>query len=149
MCEKCRIFNSNSVPTYRTRTITKKAYRTSVQYPYHYKKSVPYFLAKIEAYRTVPTYRTVLPSLLRSAENVVFFLFCILVGRAMEGDILLQICIFRCDTGLMNYSELYMNTTVFFLHLFLCIFLFCLIHIPYPIDVHEYCEAAMQTCCMS
>ena len=38
---------------YRTRTITKKAYHTSV----------PYFLAKIEAYHTVPTYHTVLPSL--------------------------------------------------------------------------------------
>ena len=32
MCEKSEIFNLNSVPTYRTRTITKKkAYRTSVQ----------------------------------------------------------------------------------------------------------------------
>ena len=62
MCEKSGIFNSKSVyqrivpvplrkkltvPTYRTRTITEKAYRASV----------PYFLAKIEAYRTVP-YRT-------------------------------------------------------------------------------------------
>ena len=37
------------LPTYRTRTIPKKAYRTSV----------PYFLAKIEAYLTVFTYRTV------------------------------------------------------------------------------------------
>ena len=44
---------NRTVLTSRTRTITKKAYRTSV----------PYFLAKIEAYRTVPTYRTVLPSL--------------------------------------------------------------------------------------
>ena len=50
-----------TVPTYRTRTITKKAYRTSV----------PYFLAKIEAYRTVPTYRTVLPSLLVISERAV------------------------------------------------------------------------------
>ena len=41
-------FLKRTVPTYRTPTITKKAYRTSV----------PYFLAKIEAYRTVPTYRT-------------------------------------------------------------------------------------------
>ena len=41
-------FLKRTVPTYRTRTITKNAYRTSV----------PYFLAKIEAYRTVPTYRT-------------------------------------------------------------------------------------------
>ena len=40
---------NRTVLTSRTRTITKKAYRTSV----------PYFLAKIEAYRTVPTYRTV------------------------------------------------------------------------------------------
>ena len=30
-----------------------KAYRTNVTYSYHYKKGVPYFLAKIEAYRTV------------------------------------------------------------------------------------------------
>ena len=52
-CEKSGIFNSKSVLTYRTRIITKKAYRTSV----------PYYLAKIEAYRTVPTYRTVLLSL--------------------------------------------------------------------------------------
>ena len=58
MCEKCGMFNSSSVPTYRTSTITKKAYRTNVRYPYHYKKGVPYFLAKIEAYRTVPTYHT-------------------------------------------------------------------------------------------
>ena len=49
MCKNSGIFNSNSLPTYRTHTITKKAYRTSV----------PYFLTKIEAYRTVPTYRTV------------------------------------------------------------------------------------------
>ena len=44
---------NRTVLTSRTRTITKKAYHTSV----------PYFLAKIEAYRTVPTYHTVLPSL--------------------------------------------------------------------------------------
>ena len=42
------------VPTNRTRTNTKKAYRTRV----------PYFLAKIKAYRTVLTYSTVLPSFL-------------------------------------------------------------------------------------
>ena len=61
MCEKSGVFNSKSipkyctvplqkrrtVPTYRTRTITKKTYRTSV----------PYFLAKIEAARTVSTYQ--------------------------------------------------------------------------------------------
>ena len=41
-------FLKRTVPTYRTRTITKNAYRTSV----------PYFLAKIEAYHTVLTYRT-------------------------------------------------------------------------------------------
>ena len=70
-------FLKRTVPTYHTRTFTKKAYRTSVTYfisifeayrtnvpyPYHYKKNVPtnvpYFLAKIEAYRTVPTYRSV------------------------------------------------------------------------------------------
>ena len=67
MCEKSGIFNSNSVPTYRTRTITKKAYRTSVPYLYHCKTGVPYFLAKIEAYRTQ---RTVLPSLVaRTGRN--------------------------------------------------------------------------------
>ena len=43
-----------TVPTYRTRTNTKKAYRTSVQY----------FFAKIEAYLTVLTYSIVLPSFL-------------------------------------------------------------------------------------
>ena len=43
-----------TIPTYRTRTNTKKAYRTSV----------PHFLANIEAYRTVLTYHTVLPSFL-------------------------------------------------------------------------------------
>ena len=74
MYEKSGIFNSNSVPTYRTRTnkrtvptyrtrtITKKAYRTNV----------PYLLAKIEAYRTVPTYRTVLPSLIAAIQFVAF-----------------------------------------------------------------------------
>ena len=60
MCEKSGIFNSNHVPTYRTRTITKKAHRTNVPYPYHHKKSVPYLFAKIKAYRTV------LPSLVLS-----------------------------------------------------------------------------------
>ena len=54
MCKKSYVFNSKSVPTYRTRTIAKKACRTSV----------PYLLARIEAYRTVPTYRNVLPSLM-------------------------------------------------------------------------------------
>ena len=51
--------NSNSVPTYHTRTITKKAYRTSV----------PYFLSKIKAHRTVHTYRIVLPSLPVTVED--------------------------------------------------------------------------------
>ena len=50
-------FLKRTVPTYRTRTILKKTYRTSV----------PYFLAKIEAYRTVLGYRTVLPSLVPRA----------------------------------------------------------------------------------
>ena len=63
MCEKSGIFNSNSVPTYGTRAIAKKTYRTNVPYPYHHKKayrtSVPYLFAKIEAYRTVPTYHSV------------------------------------------------------------------------------------------
>ena len=53
-CEKSGIFNLNSVPTYHTRTITKTVYCTSV----------PYFLAKIEAYHIVPTYRIILLSLL-------------------------------------------------------------------------------------
>ena len=62
MCEKSRFLiqtayqrtvpeplqKRRTVPTYRTRTITKKPYRTSV----------PSFLAKIEEYRTAPTYRT-------------------------------------------------------------------------------------------
>ena len=48
MCKKSGILNLNSVPTYRTRTITKKAYRTNVQY----------FLAKIKAYRTNVPYHT-------------------------------------------------------------------------------------------
>ena len=39
-------FLKRTEPTYRTRTITKKAYRTSI----------PYFLAKIQAYRIVLTY---------------------------------------------------------------------------------------------
>ena len=72
MCEKSWVFNSNSLPTYRTCTFAKKAYRTNVPYkctiPFliqtRLKKGVPYFLVKIEAYCTVPTYRTVLPSLL-------------------------------------------------------------------------------------
>ena len=43
-----------------SRTIAKKAYRTSV----------PYFLAKIEAYHTILTYRrTVLPFLLLTTRN--------------------------------------------------------------------------------
>ena len=42
-------FLKRTVPTYRTRTIPKKAYRTGV----------PYFLAKIEAYRIVLTYSAV------------------------------------------------------------------------------------------
>ena len=39
-------FLKRTVPTYHTRTTTKKAYRTSV----------PYFLAEIEAYRTYVPY---------------------------------------------------------------------------------------------
>ena len=56
-------FLKRTVPTYRNRTITNKAYRTSV----------PYFLAKIEAYRTVLTYRIVLPSLLLTTCNLTDF----------------------------------------------------------------------------
>ena len=52
-------FLERTVPTYPARINTKKAYRTSV----------PYFLAKIEAYRTILTYRTVLPSLLLTTHN--------------------------------------------------------------------------------
>ena len=40
-----------------------EAYRSNVPYPYHYKKGVSYFLAKIE------TYRTVLPFLLLTTRN--------------------------------------------------------------------------------
>ena len=67
MCKKSGIFNSKRVLTYRTGTFTKKAYRTNVPYPFHYRKSVPYqrtvFLSKNGGgpYRTyVPTvpYRT-------------------------------------------------------------------------------------------
>ena len=46
-------FLKHTVPTYHIRTITKKAYCTSV----------PYFLAKVEAYRTV------LPFLLLTTRN--------------------------------------------------------------------------------
>ena len=53
-------FLKRTVPTYHTRTITKKAYRTTV---------ITYFLAKIEAYHTVLTYPTVLPSLLLTTRN--------------------------------------------------------------------------------
>ena len=65
MCEKSGIFNSNSVPTHRIRTITKKAYRTNVPYPHHYKKSVPYQRTVLPSknqgvpYRTTVPYRTV------------------------------------------------------------------------------------------
>ena len=52
-------FLKRTIPTYRTRTITKKAYRTTVLY----------FLAKIEAYHAVLTYRIVLPSLLLTTRN--------------------------------------------------------------------------------
>ena len=52
-------FLKRTVPTYHTHTITKKAYSTTA----------PYFLAKIEAYHTVLTYRTVLPSSLLTTRN--------------------------------------------------------------------------------
>ena len=52
-------FLKRTVPMYRTRTITKKKDRTSV----------PYFSAKLEAYRTAPTYCSVLPSLLLITRN--------------------------------------------------------------------------------
>ena len=58
MYEKSEIFNSNSVPTYCTRTITNKrtvpTYRTRTITKKAYRTNVPYLLAKIEAYRTVP-----------------------------------------------------------------------------------------------
>ena len=50
-----------------------EAYQTNVPYPYHCKKGIPYqrtiayFRAKIEAYRT---YRTILPSLLKTTRNL-------------------------------------------------------------------------------
>ena len=52
-------FLKRSVPTYRTRTITKKTYCSSL----------PYFWAKIEAYRNLLTYSTVLPFLLLTTRN--------------------------------------------------------------------------------
>ena len=64
MYEKSGIFNSNSVPTYRTRTITNKhtvpTYRTRTITKKAYRTNVLYLLAKIEAYRTV------LPSLIKT-----------------------------------------------------------------------------------
>ena len=53
MCEKAGIFNSKSVPTYRTRTFTKKAYRTSTITEKAYCTS----LQKLR--RTVPYLRSV------------------------------------------------------------------------------------------
>ena len=64
MCEKFGIFNSKSVPTYRTRIFTKKAYRTNVPYPYHYKKGVPYQRTVLLSKNWDLPYRTVLPSLI-------------------------------------------------------------------------------------
>ena len=46
-----------------------EAYRTNVPFPYHYKKRRTVLLAKIEAYRTVLTYCTVLPFLLLTTRN--------------------------------------------------------------------------------
>ena len=45
------------------RTIAKKAYLTNVPYPHHYKKGVPYFLAKIKAYHIYVPYPTELSSI--------------------------------------------------------------------------------------
>ena len=42
-----------TVPIGTVRLVHKLKHRTNVPYPYHYKKRVPYFFAKIEAYRTV------------------------------------------------------------------------------------------------
>ena len=81
--QKVWIFKSKSVPTYRTRAITKKAYRTSV----------PYFLAKIETYRTLATYRTLPPSLHSSN----FLSVCSINWR---GD-----CLFtNCEMGFRRVS---------------------------------------------
>ena len=38
------------------RLVGKFKQRTNVPYPYHYKKGLPYFLAKVETYRIVLTY---------------------------------------------------------------------------------------------
>ena len=40
------------------RSVGKFKQHSNVPYPYHYKKGVPYFLAKIEAYCIVLKYRT-------------------------------------------------------------------------------------------
>ena len=55
--------------TYRTRTITKKAYPINVPHPYLYKKGVPF-------QRTVPhvPYCTVLPSLWKMQEKERLFI---------------------------------------------------------------------------
>ena len=90
MSEKLGSFNSKSVPTYRTRTFTKKAYRTNVHTrtvtEKAYRTSVPYFLAKIEAYRTISTYRTAILDLMlylfateQFALIINEFLFCFLL----------------------------------------------------------------------
>ena len=76
MCEKSGSFNSKSVPTYRTHTFTKKAYRTRTITEKAYRTSVPYFLAEIEAYRTVPWCHPCLQALIVSSEHdLVFALF--------------------------------------------------------------------------
>ena len=58
-----RLRIKRSVPIGTVRFARKFKHRTNVSYPYHYENtyrtSVPYFLAKIDAYRTV------LPSCLR------------------------------------------------------------------------------------
>ena len=63
MREMSGTFYSNSVLTYRTRTITKKAYRTSVLY----------FFAKIEAYRTYVPYRTAIPAIYNTGIFILSF----------------------------------------------------------------------------
>ena len=65
--------NVIKLPIGTLRLVRKFKQRTNVPFPYHYKKPIPYFLAKIEAY-TVPYLRTVLPSLeITSAPKIFWF----------------------------------------------------------------------------
>ena len=61
-----KTFSRQIQTTYRIRTFTKKAYHTRTITKKAYRTSFPYFFVKIKEYGTVPTYRTVLPSLVSS-----------------------------------------------------------------------------------